>query len=356
MHRTARHGAIRVAIAGVGNCAGSLIEGLSFYRQNASDRAGLLFPAIRGYTPDDIHVVVAFDIAQGKVGRPIGEAIHQAPNNFVRIPDVFVENGGLVFRGPTLDGNPEHLARFVTESPVEIADVPSLLRDHHADVLVNLLPTGSIDATEFYARAALEAGCAFINCIPTQLAQRTDVSDRFYNRRLPLLGDDIKSQVGTTILHRSLLHMLETRGAHLTKTSQINVGGNTDFANFVHRAETKIVSKRKSLARYVNGNGTESHVGHHYDPTRGPLKEAVIDIEAHVFGASPVKISVRLQSDDKPNSAGSVVDLIRFAKVALDEHIGGNLLEVCAYYMKSPPQPIDDLEALALVRERWVAQ
>ena len=354
MLRTSRPTQIRVAIAGVGNCAGSLIEGLSFYRGKGPDKAGLLFPVIRGYGPDHIHVVVAFDIAQGKVGRPIGEAIHQAPNNFVGIPGVSVENGGMVFRGPTLDGNPEHLARFVTESPAEVADVPSLLRDHHVDVLVNLLPTGSIEATEFYARAALDAGCAFVNCIPTVLAQRPEMRERFASRGLPLLGDDIKSQVGTTILHRSLLHMLETRGAHLTKTSQINVGGNTDFANFVHRAETKIVSKRKSLARYVNG--TESHVGHHYDPTRGPLKEAVIDIEAHVFGGSPVKIAVRLQSDDKPNSAGSVVDLVRFAKIALDERIGGNLPEVCAYYMKSPPQPLDDLEALALVRERWVAQ
>jgi myo-inositol-1-phosphate synthase len=220
-------------------------------------------------------------------------------------------------------------------------------------VLVNLLPTGSIEATEYYAQAALEAGCAFVNCIPTVLAQRFEVQQRFQERGLPLLGDDIKSQIGTTILHRALLHLLEARGTTLTTSSQINIGGNTDFANFVHRAETKLISKRKSLARYVEG--AASHVGHHYDPTRGPLKNAFIDIEAYVFGGSPLKIAVRLESDDKPNSAGSIVDLIRLAQGARDRKLGGIIPEACAFYMKSPPIEMDDLQALERIRQQWAS-
>jgi myo-inositol-1-phosphate synthase len=210
-----------------------------------------------------------------------------------------------------------------------------------------------LEATEFYSRAALKAGCAFINCIPTVLAQRKDVQELYRKGQLPLLGDDIKSQIGTTILHRALLHLLESRGATLNKTSQVNIGGNTDFANFVYRAESKLVSKRKSLSRYLNEK-TDFHVGHHYDPTKGPLKNAFIEIEAAVFGGSPVKISVKLESDDKPNSAGSVADLIRIARGALDKHMGGYIPDACAFYFKSPPTPMDDLEALELIRENWV--
>ncbi len=345
---------IRVAIAGLGNCAGSLIEGLCYYEENPGVHAGLLFPKLCGYSPAEIDVVAAFDISDKKVGKSIGEAIYAAPNNFVRIGTVRVDNPSPVFRGPTLDGNPEHLRRFVSEAPSDSVDTFRVLRDFDVDVLVNLLPTGSIEATEFYARAALQAGCAFINCIPTILAQRPEMQDRFREVGLPLFGDDIKSQVGTTILHRALLHMLESRGATLVKSSQVNIGGNTDFANFVYRAETKLVSKRKSLRRYVGGLA-ESHVGHHYDPTKGPLKNAYIEIEAHVFGDSPVKISVKLESDDKPNSAGSVVDLIRLAKAALERGVGGSVPEVCGYYFKSPPQELDDLDALELIRANWAS-
>jgi myo-inositol-1-phosphate synthase len=345
---------IRVAIAGLGNCAGALIEGISCYRQAGNHDEGLLFPRLCSYSAGDVDVVVAFDVSSLKVGKTIEDAIYQSPNNFVRIPGARVSNEAPVLRGPTLDGNPEHLAGFVTESPEAPVDVAAALREHEADILVNLLPTGSVQATEFYAQAALQAGCAFINCIPTVLAQREDIQKQFEARKLPVFGDDIKSQIGTTIVHRSLLHMLEARGAQLVKSSQVNIGGNTDFANFVYRAETKLVSKRKSLRRYVN-NGTESHVGHHYDPTKGPLKNAFIEIEAQVFGGSPVKISLKLESDDKPNSAGSVIDLIRVAKGALDRGLAGYVPEVCAFYFKSPPEEIDDLEALQLVREKWAA-
>jgi myo-inositol-1-phosphate synthase len=342
---------INLAIAGLGNCAASLVEGISFYRQNPADNDGLLFPRLAGYSVRDIEVVVAFDIAQAKVGVPVRKAIYQPPNNFVPIDHVQVDWAAPVLRGPTLDGNPAHLARFVSESDQEPVDVAAALRDYRADVLVNLLPTGSIEATEYYSQAALEAGCAFVNCIPTVLAQRPEIQQRYAEAGLPLLGDDIKSQIGTTILHRALLHLLESRGATLEKSSQVNIGGNMDFANFVYRAETKLVSKRKSLARYVEG--AASHVGHHYDPTRGPLKNAFIDIEARVFAGSPLKISVRLESDDKPNSAGSVVDLVRLAQGARDHRVGGVIPEACAFYMKSPPTEMDDLQALECIRQQW---
>lgn len=344
---------IRVAIAGLGNCASSLIEGICFYRENPETDAGLLFPTLSGYSVRDIEVVATFDISALKVDKMVKEAIYQAPNNFVRIPGIHVDNKARVFRGPTLDGNPEHLARFVPESPQQPVNVASVLEDQQVDVLVNMLPTGSLEATEFYSQAALKAGCAFINCIPAVLAQRSEVQGQYLQKHLPLLGDDIKSQIGTTILHRALLHLLESRGATLNKTSQVNIGGNTDFANFVYRAESKLVSKRKSLSRYLNEN-TDFHVGHHYDPTKGPWKNAFIEIETAVFGGSPVKISVKLESDDKPNSAGSVVDLIRIARGAMDQQIGGFIPDACAFYFKSPPAPMDDLEALEMIRKNWV--
>lgn len=343
---------IKVAIAGVGNCAGSLIQGVSFYSENPGCTTGLLFPNLAGYQVSEIEFVAGFDVAEEKVGKPLSDAIRATPNNFVPISGVSVRCDAPVFRAPTMDGNPSHLARLVPESPQAAEDVVAILRATAADVLINLLPTGSIEASDFYAGAALEAGCAFINCIPSIVAQRKDLNSRFERQRLPILGDDIKSQVGTTILHRALLQMLESRGALVRSTSQINIGGNTDFANFVHRAETKLVSKRKSLARYTRLAAT--HIGHHYDPNRGPYKHALIDTDAEVFARSPVKISVRLESDDKPNCAGSVVDLIRIAKGAMERGIGGAIVEACAYYCKSPPRPLDDSFAFELIREKWL--
>jgi myo-inositol-1-phosphate synthase len=352
MNDMSRGSAVRLAIAGIGNCASSLIEGLSHYRQHPEDDGGLLFPVLGGYSARDIEVVAAFDVSALKVGLALGEAIYQPPNNFVRIPGaVKVEDRVVVQRGPTLDGNPPHLAIHVPESPEPAVDVVSALRESRADILVNLLPTGSIEATEWYAEAALEAGCAFVNCIPTVLAQKAEIEAKFRDRRLPLLGDDIKSQLGTTILHRTLLRMLQLRGARLQKTSQVNIGGNTDFANFVYRAETKLASKRKSMEGLL-GEGA-FHVGHHYDLTKGPLKNAFIEIEATVFGGSPVTISVKLESDDKPNSAGSVVDLVRLAKAARDVDVGGVVPEACAFYMKSPPVPMDEDVALDALRRKW---
>jgi myo-inositol-1-phosphate synthase len=342
---------IRIAIAGIGNCAGSLVEGLAYYRAHPEIQAGLLFPTLCGYRVQDVEVAAAFDISRQKVGRPLSEAIYQEPNNFVRIPGVRVDCDTPVLRGPTLDGNPPHLASIIEESERAVDEASSILKRNRVEVLINFLPTGSIEAAEFYAQAALAGGCAFINCMPSVIAQRPDFQSAFAKQGLPLLGDDIKSQVGTTILHRALLHMLEMRGATLDSTSQINIGGNTDFANFVYRAGTKLTSKNKSLARYVDQG--QCHIGHHFDRTRGPYKHAIIEIAARVFAGSPVKISVRLESDDKPNSVGSVLDLVRIARGAMDRKLGGVLNEACAFYMKSAPVPMDDADALRLVRRRW---
>lgn len=343
---------INLAIAGIGNCASSLIEGICYYREHSELDEGLLFPVLGGYSVADIDVVAAIDISSAKVGRALREAIYQPPNNFVRVAGVSVSSNVKVERGPTLDGNPPHLSQYVTESVQVPVNVPELLADRKVDVLLNLLPTGSNQATEFYARAAAEAGCAFVNCIPSILAQNAEFQSLFSQRGLPLLGDDIKSQMGTTILHRALLHLLELRGAKLEKTSQINVGGNMDFANFVHRAESKLISKRKSVQAYLHG--ADFHVGHHYDPTRSAMKTAFIELEAAVFAGSRVRISMRLDSDDKPNAAGSICDLVRIAKIARDKGIGGYLPEPCAFYMKSPPEPMDDAQAFEHVRAKWV--
>ncbi|HEX6478095.1 MAG TPA: hypothetical protein VF043_04555 [Ktedonobacteraceae bacterium] len=204
LHVTSKR--ITVAMAGLGNCAASFIEGLCFYRQHPAIDTGLLFPVLCGYGVRNIDVVAAFDIALTKVGFSVREAMYQPPNNFVRIQDLHVDGQARVFRGPTLDGNPEHLAPFVEESPLEAEDVVSILRDHHVDVLVNLLPTGSIQATQFYAQAPLEAHCAFINCIPTLVAQQIDIQARFTQQHLPLFGDDIKSQNQPKVLYRQYTH------------------------------------------------------------------------------------------------------------------------------------------------------
>ncbi len=342
---------IRVAIAGLGNCAGSLIEGLSYYQQNKSVE-GLVFPLLGGYSINDIEIVCAFDISTQKIGKTIDKAIYEKPNNFHTIAGINLLKMGQVLRGPTLDGNPEHLQKFVRESEEKNVEVAEVLKKYKVDVLLNLLPTGSNEATAHYGLSALKAGCAFINCIPTIFAQRIDISNQFKKQRLPLIGDDIKSQVGSTILHRSVLNMLKNRGAKIIKSSQINIGGNTDFANFIYRAQTKLVSKYKSLNLFIQ-EGVPNHIGHHYDSTKGAFKKALFDIEATVFAGSRVKISIQLKSDDKPNSAGSVVDLIRIAKYEKDKGNGGIIKGACAYYMKSAPYPMKDDEAYSLVLKTW---
>ena len=342
---------IRVAIAGLGNCAGSLIEGLNYYQRNKLS-GGLLFSLLGDYSLSDIEIVCAFDISAYKVGKTIDKAVYEKPNNFHPIAGINLIKMGPVLRGPTLDGNPEHLQKFVQESKEKNVEVAEVLKKYKVDVLLNLLPTGSIEATEYYGLSALKASCAFINCIPTIFAQRADIAAQFKKQKLPLIGDDIKSQVGSTILHRSVLNMLKNRGAEIIKSSQINIGGNTDFANFILRAQTKLISKYKSLSLFIP-EGIPNHIGHHYDPTKGAFKKALFDIEAKVFAGSKVKISIQLESDDKPNSAGSIIDLIRIAKSEKDKGNGGIIKKACAYYMKSAPCPMEDDEAYSLVLKTW---
>ena len=342
---------IKVALVGVGNCSGSLIEGLAFYGEQKTEE-GLLFPVLGGYRLEDIEIVCAFDISKDKVDHVLEEAIYAKPNNFQRIDGVKVDQKAPVYRGPTLDGNPDHLKVFVTELEESPCDVTATLKKHEVDIVVNLLPTGSDEATEFYGTAALDAGCAFINCIPTIYAQREEVQKKFADKKLPVIGDDIKSQVGSTIIHRSILTMLHDRGAIITKSSQINIGGNTDFANFVYRAHTKLVSKFKSLSQFISP-GTPNHIGHHYDLTKGPFKKTLFDIEATVFAKSKVKISVQLESDDKPNSAGSVIDLIRIAQHEKVQGNGGCVYDACAYYNKSAPTQMLDREAYGKIKQKW---
>ncbi len=342
---------IRIAIAGLGNCAGALIEGIGQYRAQLGLRTGLLFERLGGYTVADIEIVTAFDIAATKVGRPISEAIYGFPNCFQRNGSAAISAPALVLRGPTLDGNPRHLSHLVEESNASPVNIEAALRENRIDVLLNLLPTGSHEATELYARAALEAAVSFINCIPTPIAQRPDIAALFSQKRLVLMGDDCKSQVGTTALHQALLALLQQRGACLQSTSQLNIGGNTDFLNFTVRGESKLRSKRQSLSQYCQDE--RLHLGHHYDPTRGAFKTAFIDLKATVFGGSSVTIAVRLDSDDKPNCAGSVVDLIRITKAAIAKGLSGVVHEACALYMKSPPRSMEDSDAMRLVRRNY---
>ncbi|HLL60794.1 MAG TPA: hypothetical protein VK338_03685 [Candidatus Nitrosocosmicus sp.] len=342
---------IRVAIAGLGNCAGSLIEGLYYYRKNKTTE-GLLFPLLAGYSLYDIKIVCAFDISKGKVGKDINKAVYEKPNNFNRIESVTIPSLGPVFKGPRLDGNPEHLQKFVTESKEKEVDVALILKKYKVDILLNLLPTGSDEATEYYGLSALKAGCGYINCIPTVYAQREEIAKHFKKQKLPLIGDDIKSQIGSTIQHRSVLQMLKNRGAKITKSSQINIGGNTDFANFMFRGQTKIASKHKSLRLYIEEE-TPSYIGNYYDPIKAPFKKMLIDVEATVFGGSKVKISIQTDSDDKPNAGGSIVDLIRIAKYEMDKGHGGVIKEACAYYMKSAPYPMEDDQAYHLICKKW---
>ena len=345
---------IRIAIAGLGNCASSLIESVYYYRQNPEKKTGLLFPTLCGYSVRDIEIIAAFDISALKVGRPVNEAIYQPPNNFVRIEKAQVHSSALVYRGPTLDGNPEHLARLVKESPSHPADVISILNDLKADVLVNLLPTGSIQATEFYSQAALESGCAFINCIPTVLAQRAEVRETYGRKNIPLFGDDIRDQPHNhSGIARALAPVGITWGT-LNKTSG-------SISAVIPTLPTSSIGLRRNLfpsvSRWpgmwaIRWNFT---LGTIIDRTKGPIKNAFIEIEASVFGDSPVKISMKLESDDKPNSAGSIADLIRIAKGAINKRMGGTIPEACAFYFKSPPNEMDDLEALDLIRQEWTS-
>ncbi|MCA1830018.1 MAG: inositol-3-phosphate synthase [Actinomycetota bacterium] len=346
---------VRVAIAGVGNCASSLVQGVQYYRDaDASDDVpGLMHVDLGGYHVRDIEFVAAFDVDAKKVGRDLSEAIAAEPNNtikFADVPPLDVE----VQRGPTLDGIGVYYREVITESPAEPVDVAAALREAKADVLVCYLPVGSEKAVRFYAEAALTAGVAFVNCIPVFIASTPEWADKFRFAGVPIIGDDIKSQVGSTIVHRTLAKLFEDRGVKVERTYQLNFGGNMDFMNMLERE--RLVSKKISKTQAVTSNMVRDvpkdqiHIGpSDHVPWLEDRKWAHIRIEGKAFGDVPLTLDMKLEVWDSPNSAGIVIDAVRMAKLALDRGIGGPLIGPAAYFMKSPPVQYPDDIARQLV-------
>jgi len=342
---------IRVGIVGVGNCASSLVQGVEFYRNAEPDSfvPGLMHVDLGGYHVADIEFSAAFDVQAGKVGKDLSEALLAAPNNTYRFATVPPRNV-TVHRGPTLDGLGRYLRQAVTEAPGPAADVARILRESGTQVLVSYLPVGSERATEFYAEQALDAGCAFVNCVPVFIASRLQWQKRFERKGLPLIGDDIKSQLGATITHRVLTNLFRERGVRVDRTYQLNFGGNTDFMNMLERErlESKKISKTNAVTSqldYALPDGN-AHVGpSDYVPWLLDRKFCYIRIEGTTFGNVPLNCEMKLEVWDSPNSAGVVIDALRCAKLALDRGIGGALTGPCSYFMKSPPQQFTDNEA-----------
>ena len=341
-------GSVRVAIIGVGNCASSLVQGVHFYR-NAPENAfipGLMHPRLGGYHVGDIEFSAAFDIDARKVGRDLGEAIFEAPNNTVRFAEV-PTLGVAVHRGMTHDGLGTYLAQMIQKAPGATADITGILRETGTQVVVNFLPVGSEMATKWYVEQVLEAGCAFVNCIPVFIGREAYWRRRFEERGLPVVGDDVKSQVGATIIHRVLTHLFMDRGVRLEHTSQLNFGGNTDFFNMLERdrLQSKKISKTDSVRSQLAHDlpADDVHIGpSDYVPWLKDRKWAHIRLEGKGFGEQPINVELKLEVWDSPNSAGVVIDAIRCCKLALDRGLKGGLLAPSAYLMKSPPEQWPD--------------
>jgi myo-inositol-1-phosphate synthase len=348
---------VRAAIIGVGNCASSLVQGVEFYRNVTEEDfiPGLMHVKLGDYFPRDIVFSAAFDVSRDKVGLDLSEAIGAAPNNTVRFATV-PHLGVPVRRGPTSDGLGRYLKDQITESVDAVVDVAAVLRETQTEVLISYLPVGSEAATRWYAEQALEAGCAFINCIPVFIASDVQWQQRFSQRALPLLGDDIKSQVGATIVHRVLTDLFRKRGVRLDRTYQLNFGGNTDFLNMLERErlESKKISKTQAVTSQLGHpmRSDQVHVGpSDYVPWMEDRKICYIRMEGTTFGNVPLNCEVKLEVWDSPNSAGVVIDAIRCAKLAIDRRIGGALAAPASYFMKSPPIQFTDEEARQSVEE-----
>jgi myo-inositol-1-phosphate synthase len=351
---------LRVALIGVGNCASSLVQGVQYYRHAADDVfiPGLMHPRLGGYHVGDIEFSAAFDIDERKVGRDLGDAIFQEPNNTVKFAEV-PPLGVTVQRGMTHDGLGVYLAQMIRKAPGSTADIAGILRDTGTHVVVNFLPVGSEMATKWYVEQVLDAGCAFVNCIPVFIAREAYWRRRFEERGLPLVGDDVKSQVGATIVHRVLTKLFMDRGVHLDRTSQLNFGGNTDFYNMLERE--RLVSKKISktdavLSQLGHELPAEAiHIGpSDYVPWLADRKWAHIRLEGRGFGDQPINLELKLEVWDSPNSAGVVIDALRACKLALDRGIKGALLAPSAYLMKSPPEQWPD-DAARQRLERFIA-
>ena len=353
-------GKLRLAIAGVGNCASSLVQGLEYYRDaNPADNVpGLMHVELGGYHVRDIEVVAAFDVDAGKVGQDVGKAIWAGQNNTIKFANVG-DLGVCVMRGPTLDGLGRYYREVVEESPAPVVDVADILAKSKADVLVSYLPVGSELAQKHYAQACLDAKVAFVNAIPVFIASDPAWASKFTDAGVPIIGDDIKSQLGSTIAHRVLARLFEDRGLVLDRTYQLNFGGNMDFKNMLERErlESKKISKTQAVTSQIERgiSSRDIHVGpsDHVD-WLDDRKWAYIRLEGRNFGDVPLNIELKVEVWDSPNSAGVVTDAVRCAKVALDRGIGGPLLAPSAYFMKSPPVQYHDDEAHDMV-EQFIA-
>jgi myo-inositol-1-phosphate synthase len=342
---------LRLGIVGVGNCASSLVQGISFYGSPESNEPapGLMHLELGGYRVGDIEVASAFDVNARKVGRDVAEAVFAAPNNTHRFAKPRA-TGVTVQRGPTLDGVGKYVRDEIPEADGEPVDVAEALRRSGTQVLVSYLPVGSQAATEFYAEEALKAGCAFVNCVPVFIASEPKWRTRFEQAGLPIVGDDIKSQVGATIVHRMLANLFRERGVRLDRTYQLNVGGNTDFQNMLERErlESKKISKTQAVTSQLDAPlpAEDVHVGpSDFVPWLTDRKFAFIRLEGTTFGGVPLNCELKLEVWDSPNSAGVVIDAVRCAKLAMDRGIGGALTGPSSYFMKSPPEQFTDDEA-----------
>jgi myo-inositol-1-phosphate synthase len=352
-------GSVRVAIVGVGNCASSLVQGVEYYKDAdpASRVPGLMHVTFGEYHVSDVEFVAAFDVDAKKVGRDLAEAIGASENNTIKICDV-PPTGITVQRGPTLDGLGQYYQEMITESDDPYADVVQVLRDSGAEVLVSYLPVGSEQADRYYAQCALKAGVAFVNALPVFIASDPEWAAKFTAAGVPIIGDDIKSQVGATITHRVLAKLFEDRGVELLRTYQLNFGGNMDFMNMLERSrlQSKKVSKTQSVTSQIPHEMEKAaiHIGpSDHVPWLDDRKWAYVRLEGKAFGDVPLNLEYKLEVWDSPNSAGVIIDAIRAAKIGLDRGIGGPLLSAASYFMKSPPEQYGDDDARDAV-ERFI--
>jgi myo-inositol-1-phosphate synthase len=341
-------GSVRVAIVGVGNCASSLVQGVEYYKDAdpASRVPGLMHVQFGPYHVRDIEFVAAFDVDAKKVGRDIAEAIVASENNTIKICDV-PPTGVTVQRGPTMDGLGEYYQEIITESDEPPVDVVQVLRDSQADVLVSYLPVGSEQADRFYAQCAIDAGLAFVNALPVFIASDPEWAAKFTKAGLPIVGDDIKSQVGATITHRVLAKLFEDRGVELLRTYQLNFGGNMDFMNMLERKrlQSKKISKTQSVTSQIPHEMAKAdvHIGpSDHVPWLDDRKWAYVRLEGRSFGDTPLNLEYKLEVWDSPNSAGVIIDAVRAAKIAKDRGVAGPVLSASSYFMKSPPEQYSD--------------
>jgi myo-inositol-1-phosphate synthase len=353
---------IKIAVIGLGNCASSLIQGIHYYKDKKSEDAiGLMHWDIGGYTPRDIEVVAAFDIDKRKVGKDVSEAIFAKPNcTTVFCPEI-EDMGVKVSMGKVLDGVAPHMSKYDDDytfiiSDEEEADIVSILKESGAEILINYLPVGSQEATEFYAQCALDAGIAYINSMPVFIVSNPKWAKKFEEKGIPAVGDDIKAQIGATITHRTLANLFRERGVKLERTYQLNTGGNTDFLNMLNR--DRLDSKKESKTEAVQSvlaerlDDPDIHIGpSDYVPWQKDNKLCFLRMEGKTFGDVPMNIELRLSVEDSPNSAGCVIDAIRCCKLALERNIGGQLTSISAYTMKHPPEQFKDEKAFEMVNE-----